>query len=67
MHEVFGNSPTKVADATHIVFHFFPGATIDCFAYSYDQGCQIFSLAYGQNPNKKWPKWLFAHSLQGLN
>jgi len=21
-----------------------------------DQGCQIFFVAYGQNPNKKWPK-----------
>jgi len=23
------------------------------------QGCQIFFLAYGRNPDKKWPKWLF--------
>jgi len=24
------------------------------------QGCQIFSyVAYGQNPDKKWPKWPF--------
>jgi len=24
-----------------------------------NQGCQIFSVASGQNPDKKWPKWLF--------
>jgi len=24
-----------------------------------DQGCQIFFVAYGQNPVNKWPKWLF--------
>jgi len=23
------------------------------------QGCQIFFAAYGQNHDKKWPKWLF--------
>jgi len=24
-----------------------------------EQGCQIFYVAYGQNSNEKWPKWLF--------
>jgi len=27
------------------------------------QGCQIFSVAYGQNPDKKLPKWLFFENL----
>ena len=24
-----------------------------------ERSCQIFLVAYGQNPDKKWPKWLF--------
>jgi len=26
-------------------------------------GCQIFIAACGQNPDKKWPKWLFFEKL----
>jgi len=29
------------------------------FVCSVSQGCQTFFVAYGQNPDKKWPKWLF--------
>jgi len=29
----------------------------------FNQGCQIFFVAYGQNLNKKWPKWLFSEKV----
>jgi len=31
--------------------------------YAMGQGCQIFFIAYGQNLDKKWPKWLFLKKL----
>jgi len=37
--------------------------TLDLMEKHYEwhhcQGCQIFFVAYGQNSDKKWPKWLF--------
>jgi len=31
------------------------------------QDCQTFFVAYGQNLNKKWPKWLFFENVMAKN
>ena len=42
--------PTGKPDSDHLCWVGVPSRD--------EQGCQIFFATYGQNPNKKWPKWL---------
>jgi len=53
---VFGPSVIKVAHPWYTTICETGSLTNACDLH---QGCQIFFAAYGQNPDKKWPKWLF--------